>query len=92
MAKKNRATKNKKAESRTKRSKRNLIIATMAILAMGAVGVGAYMTTASSPNKEAVYPLQTKELLCKSCLPSKRQTRPFIHSSSLSPVNHVLST
>ena len=53
MAKKNRATKNKKAKRSTISSKRNLIIATMAILAVGVVRVGAYMTTAS-PNKEAI--------------------------------------
>ncbi len=53
MVKKNRAIKNKKTHSRTKSSKRNLIIATMAILAIGVVGVGAYMTTASS-NKDAI--------------------------------------
>jgi len=37
MAKKNRATKNKKAKRRTISSKRNLVIATMAILAVGVV-------------------------------------------------------
>ncbi len=49
MGKKSRALKNKKVDGRTKSSKRNLIIAVMAILAMG-VGIGAYMATASSSN------------------------------------------
>ncbi len=49
MGKKNRALKNKKAESSTKSPKRNLIIAIIAILAMG-MGIGGYMTTASSSN------------------------------------------
>ncbi len=52
MGKKNRVTKNRKAESSTKSSKRNLIIVVMAILAMG-VGIGGYMAT-TSQNKEAV--------------------------------------
>src|SRR4028119_2138308 len=47
MGKKNRALKSKKAESSPKSPKRNLIIAIMAMLAMG-VGIGGYMTTASS--------------------------------------------
>jgi hypothetical protein len=49
MGKKNRALRNKKAESSTKSPKRNLIIAIIAILAM-VVGIGGYMTTASSSN------------------------------------------
>ncbi len=53
MGKKNRAIKNKKVDSRTKSSRRNLIIATTVILAIGVVGVGVYMTTASS-NKEVI--------------------------------------
>lgn len=53
MGKKNRALKNKKAESRTKSPKRNLIVAVIAILAMG-VGIGGYMATASFSSNDAV--------------------------------------
>ncbi|HYO06188.1 MAG TPA: hypothetical protein VER14_04320 [Phototrophicaceae bacterium] len=49
MGKKDRAVKNKKAVGCTKRSKRNLIVAVIAILAMG-VGIWVYVTAASSSN------------------------------------------
>ena len=53
MGKKDRAVKNKKAVGRTKSSKRNLIVAAIAILAMG-VGIGGYMTAASFSSNDAI--------------------------------------